>query len=128
MEEITTNVSWLAVIAGAVVAFIVGWLWYSPILFGKSWAKGNGVELGSASDMPVGAMVLQAIGLFLIAWFVGVTAVESKLMTFILAVVAFGVFQASNAMFIKKPGNVVIIDLGYLLVSAIVMFAAQAIL
>lgn len=127
MQEIMTDVNWLAVIVGAVVAFLVGWLWYSPMLFGKGWAAGNNVELGSASSMPVGAMVSQAIGLFLISWFVGVTAVGSNLMTFILAVIAFGVFAVSGAMFIKKPMNVIMVDFGYLIVAAIVMFAAQAI-
>lgn len=128
MQEILTDVNWLAVVVGAVVAFIVGWAWYSPMLFGKGWAAGNNVELGSASSMPVGAMVSQAIGLLLISWFVGVTAVESHLMTFILAVIAFAVFAASGAMFIKKPTYVVLVDFGYLIVAAIIMFAAQAIL
>lgn len=128
MQEILTDVNWLAVIVGAVAAFLVGWLWYSPMLFGKGWAAGNDVELGSAQSMPVGAMVSQAIGLFLISWFVGVTAVGSNLMTFILAVIAFGVFAASGAMFIKKPVNVILVDFGYLIVAAVVMFAAQAIL
>ena len=32
MEEITSNVAWLAVIVGAVLSFLVGWLWYSPML------------------------------------------------------------------------------------------------
>ena len=128
MAEITADVNWLAVIVGAVVAFIVGWLWYSPALFGKQWAAGNNVELGSASKMPVAAMVLQAIGLFLVAWFVGVTAVGSMLATFILAVIAFGVLNASGALFVKKPNNVVLIDFAYLIVVAAVMFIAQAVL
>ena len=38
MGELTMGVSWLGVIVGAVAAFLVGWLWYSPVLFGKRWA------------------------------------------------------------------------------------------
>ncbi|WDR01645.1 DUF1761 domain-containing protein [Devosia algicola] len=128
MAEIVTNVNWMAVIVGTIVAFIVGWLWYSPMLFGKTWAAGNGVELGSAASMPIKAMVLQFVGLFLIAWFVGVTAVESRLLTFILAVIAFGVLQASGGLFAKKPQAVVLIDFGYLIAASVVMFLAQAIL
>jgi hypothetical protein len=64
----------------------------------------------------------------LVSWFVGVTAVGSNLWTFILAVIAFGVLNASGAMFVKKPTNVVLIDFGYLIAAAVVMFAAQAIL
>ena len=45
MGEITMGVSWLGVIAGAIVAFLAGWLWFSPMLFGKTWAAGHGVDL-----------------------------------------------------------------------------------
>lgn len=126
--ELTANVNWLAVIVGALVAFFVGWLWYSPMLFGKKWAAGNGIEMGTASSMPIAAMVLQAVGLLLVSWFVGVTAVSSALLTFILAVVAFGVMNISTGLFAKKPKAVVLIDFGYLLVAAIVMFLAQGLL
>lgn len=126
MSEIMTDVNWLAVIVGAVVAFLVGWLWYSPMLFGKGWAAGNNVELGSASSMPVGAMVSQAIGLLLISWLGGV--LEGQTYTFILAVIAFGVFAISGALFIKKPSNVIMVDFGYLIVAGVVVFAAHAIL
>lgn len=34
MGELTTGVSWLAVIIGAIASFVLGWLWYSPKLFG----------------------------------------------------------------------------------------------
>jgi hypothetical protein len=127
MSEIITNVSWLAVVVGAVVAFLLGWLWYSPALFGKKWAAGNGIEMGSASSMPVVAMVAQIVGLFLMSWFVGVTAVESKLLTFILATLAFGVLNFSGSQFAKKPAVVGYIDFGYWLAAAVVMFICQAI-
>lgn len=128
MQEIIANVNWLAVIVGAVVAFLAGWLWYSPMLFGKTWAAGNNLELGSAQDMPMAAMATQGVGLLLLSWFVGVTAVESKLFTFILAVVAFSVLNASGGLFTKKPGAVIGIDIGYWIVAAIIMFLAQGIL
>jgi hypothetical protein len=43
MAEITENVNWIAVTVGAVLAFLLGWLWYSPKLFGTKWAEGAGV-------------------------------------------------------------------------------------
>jgi len=127
MAEITMNVSWIAVVVGAVAAFLVGWLWYSPMLFGKKWASGHGIEMDSAAKMPVVAMVSQFVGLFLLSWFVGVTAVESKLLTFILAVVAFGVLNFSGSQFARKPPIVGYVDFGYWIVAAVVMFVAQAI-
>ena len=36
------EINWLAVVAAALSAFIMGGLWYSPILFGKVWLRANG--------------------------------------------------------------------------------------
>ena len=44
MAEITQNVNWLAILAGFVVAYGFGWIWYEP-LFGKAWFGGQGLTL-----------------------------------------------------------------------------------
>lgn len=126
MAELTTGVSWLGVIIGAVVAFVVGWVWYSK-LFGAKWAEGSGVELGSAASMPVGAMTAQAIGLLLMSWFVGVTAVSNALLTVILGTVAFTVLMYSGGMFTNKSGYARNVDAGYWLVSLVIMIVCQGI-
>jgi hypothetical protein len=33
------HVNWLAVLVAAVVAFVLGGLWYSPLLFAKAWIR-----------------------------------------------------------------------------------------
>ena len=38
----SNQINWLAVLAAAVATFIIGGLWYSPILFGKVWMRANG--------------------------------------------------------------------------------------
>ena len=126
MEEITTGVTWLAVIAGAVVSFLAGWLWYGP-LFGKGWAEGVGVELGDASDMPMSAMGLQALGLLLMSWFVAVTAASNLLMTVILATVAFTVLGMSGATFRRQSSYSRTVDAGYWIVALIIMIVANGI-
>lgn len=35
-------INWFAVIAAAVSAFVLGGLWYSPLLFGRAWQRANG--------------------------------------------------------------------------------------
>jgi len=127
MAELTTGVSWLAVIVGAVLAFVLGWLWYSPMLFGKKWAQGTGVEMGSASEMPVGAMAAQMIGLFMMSWFVGVTAVSSALFTVILATLAFTVLGYSGGMFGRKSTYARNVDAGYWIVALVVMIVCQGV-
>ncbi len=125
MAEIMTGVVWLAVVLGAVGSFLLGWLWYSPILFGKQWAAGNGVT--ADEGMPYAAMIVNFVGLFLMSWFVGVTAVTSALLTVLLALFAFTILAFSHGMFAKKPTIVMVIDAGYWLAAFVVMFIFQMI-
>ncbi len=39
MESLAIN--WWAVLVAAVSNFVIGGLWYSPILFGKAWMRAN---------------------------------------------------------------------------------------
>ena len=79
MAEITMNVNWLAVGVGGVVAFMLGWLWYSPKLFGTKWAEGVGLSLEEGSGPAAAAMIMQIIGTFLLAWVVVMIVVQAIL-------------------------------------------------
>ena len=127
MGELTAGVSWLAVVVGAVVSFLAGWLWYSPKLFGPKWAEGVGVQMGTASEMPVAAMVSQIIGLLLMSWFVGVTAESDALMTVILGTLAFTVLAYSGGLFRKNSTYARNTDAGYWIVSLVIMIICQGI-
>ncbi|MDH3739814.1 MAG: DUF1761 domain-containing protein [Alphaproteobacteria bacterium] len=127
MGELTMGVSWLGVISGAVVSFLLGWLWFSPKLFGTKWATGVGVELAEADKMPVGALVSQFIGLLLMSWFVGVTAVNNALLTVILATVAFTVLAYSGGQFTKKSGYARAVEAGYWIGCLVIMIVFQGI-
>jgi hypothetical protein len=63
-----TNI-WAVLIATFVV-FFIGWLWYSPKLFGKKWAQLSGVSEESMQN-PKGMgkkMLANFIGVFVMAW------------------------------------------------------------
>lgn len=38
------DINWLAVIVAAVAAFLVGAVWYSPLLFAKAWQREVGIS------------------------------------------------------------------------------------
>jgi hypothetical protein len=126
MEAITAGVSWIDVIVGAVLAFLLGWLWYSPQLFGKQWAAALGVELGSASNMPMAAMVTQGIGLLLVAW--ACALVGANFWIWAVVVIAFVVLQYSNALFGKTPSIAANVNAGYVLVAGLVIWLVRAFL
>ena len=127
MAELFEGVSWTGVVSGAIVAFLLGWAWYSPKMFGPKWAEGVGVQMGEANEMPAGAMISQFLGLFLFSWLVGVTAVSNALLTIILAMVAFSVMGYAGGMFRKNSAYARVTDAGYWLASGVVMVVCQGI-
>ncbi len=128
MSEITAGVDWIAVIVGTVLAFLLGWLWFSPLLFGKKWAEGVGIELGSASKMPVAPMILQLVATFFLSWAVGVAAVHYGLMAVILIVVTIILIVAANGLFILKNHFAIAVEAGFIAAMAVLMILAQQVL
>ena len=50
MQNAFQNLNWLAIIAGAVSAFVLGGLWYSPLLFAERWMKETGITEESTKN------------------------------------------------------------------------------
>ena len=126
--EIFSNVNWLAVFVGTIISFLVGWAWFSPVLFGKGWAEGSRVELGTVDQMPVFAMVSQLIALFLLALVIGLTAPSNDIITAVLAILAVAVFSASNGAFVQKSRYATAVDFFYIIAVGAAMIACQSLL
>jgi hypothetical protein len=77
MVEVIVN--YTAVIVAAVVSYIVGALWYSPILFGKLWMKLSGFTKKNAEKAKkkgmtknyIVAFIAALITAYVLAWFIG---------------------------------------------------------
>lgn len=121
-------INWLATLVGAVAAFFLGWLVYSPILFIKGWAEGSGVDLKDGGGPPVFAMVAQIVALLLLAIVVGITATGDALITAILAILAAAAFAVSNGAFCRKSSFAMAVDGGYVIAAGVVMILAQGLL
>ena len=128
MEEITTGINWLATGVGALLAYILGWLWYSPVLFLNRWLIGIGMTPEDAKQPPFAAMIVQALGTFLLAWIVGLTAVSNALVTCLLVVAMLMTMMVSGGLYMKKQPIAMVIEIGYVAVMVIIMIAAQALL
>ncbi len=69
------QLNWLAVIAGGVIYFVIGALWYSPVLFGRQWQRSIGwdpertpPEMSAATYVvPLFAYLVMAVAIGLIA-------------------------------------------------------------
>ncbi len=70
------DVNWLAVLAAALSAFLLGGLWYSPALFGKAWQRGAGLSDeqlagGNPGKIYGGSFVLSLVAAATFAMFLG---------------------------------------------------------
>ncbi len=118
----------LAVAVGTIIAFLFGWLVYSPKVFGKGWAEGSGVALGQTSEMPYFAMVSQLVALALLSLVIGLLAAQAAFWTAILAILAAMMFVVSAGAFLKKSTYAMLVDGGYILGSGVLMILVQAVL
>ncbi len=49
------HVNYLAILVAAVGVFVLGWLWYSPLLFFKPWMRLRGMDPVPALRCPRGS-------------------------------------------------------------------------
>ena len=76
MQNAFQNLNWLAIIVSAVSAFVLGSLWYSPVMFAKRWMKETGITEESTKNTNMGkvfglAFILSIIASFFLAMFIG---------------------------------------------------------
>lgn len=70
------EVNWLAVVAAALSSFVIGGIWYSPVLFFKAWQRGAGLsdeqlQQGNPAMIYGGSLVLSIVAAAVFAMFLG---------------------------------------------------------
>ena len=112
------DIHWLAVIAAAVSAFLLGGLWYGP-LFLKPWAKAAGIDPNASSGHPAkvfgtafACSLLAAAALaFVLPATAGIAhgAMLGALVGLFFVATSFGI----NYAFSQRPAVLWLIDGGY---------------
>ena len=51
MQLAWMGINWLAVLAAAIVCMAIGFLWYSPMLFARSWMIASGYDINDKAKM-----------------------------------------------------------------------------
>ncbi|MEL6572042.1 MAG: DUF1761 domain-containing protein [Pseudomonadota bacterium] len=119
--------NWPAVALGTVLAFGLGMIWFSPMLFGKAWSTGSH-NISPPNSPPMMAMVTQLIGTALLAIVVGMTETNEAIGTAIMAISAVALTVAGMDLFSQKSGKATLIDAGYIVAGGALMIVAQGIL
>ena len=114
------EVNWLAVLAATVAAFVLGGLWYSPLLFARKWQAAAGLSdeqanSGSPALIFGGSFVLAFIAAACFAFFLGPRpelgfAASAGLAAGLCWVAtSFGI----NGLFQREKASLVLINAGY---------------
>jgi hypothetical protein len=79
MHNAFQNLNWLAILVAAVSAFVLGGLWYSPLMFVKRWMKETGITEEKTKNTNMikvfgFAFLLSLIASFFLAMFLGAKA------------------------------------------------------
>ena len=114
------EVNWWAVLVAVVVSLAVGALWYSPVLFGKAWAKLLGKKPGEMGDVATGYTVT-ALGALIQVWILvhfvryagAITAIKGAEVGFWLWLAFAAVIMASQMVFEARPWKLWGINAGY---------------
>lgn len=124
------GINYIAVLTSAVLAMIIGSLWYSKSLFGKEWMKLVGLSEDDTKkgNMPVlyGTMFVGAmIEAYVLAYFIQYAGAYGLINGIKVGLWAWLGFVATtslgNSMFEQKPIKLWYINAGYALVNLIVM-------
>jgi hypothetical protein len=118
------DVNWLAVLVAAVAHFVLGGVWYSPMLFAKPFMRGMGKseeELRSGAKPSafqfggafLGGLLKSASLALILAWIGDPGVAESIAVGALLGVGIHGAADVTNALFEGRHRNLVLIGIGY---------------
>lgn len=65
------HVNYLAVLVAAIAVFVLGWLWYSPLLFFKPWMRLRGLDPEAAmagAKIPGGKLLIEFVRCIVLAY------------------------------------------------------------
>ena len=124
------TLNWWAILAAAVSAFLVGGLWYSPVLFGRLWktANGFGPDEPPAATPKIFALsfVLSLAMAFNLAMFLNDPKTNLAWGATAGFLAGFGwVFMGIGvvALFERRPWSYVIVNGGYVTIALVLMGA-----
>jgi hypothetical protein len=127
----------LPVVVSAVVVFLIGALWYSPVLFAKAWMRAHGhteeklremqTRAGRAYAVSFVCYLVMAAAMSILLQRVGVVSVLTGIKLGALLGLGFAApIGLTGNVFSDKPLSAYLIDAGYQIVYLIVMGAILA--
>ena len=126
METFFAQVEWMPTIISFLLAFGLGWLWYSDKWFGVKWRAGKGGAVWNAPMwMP---MLTQAVSTLLLAMVINAYVVAGECGMAILLTIIIAGFVKANGLYAGKTKYAIGVEVGYILVMAAIMILVSKLL
>ena len=133
MQEIQIN--YLAVGISALLPILIGTLWYSPLLFGRSWTEAHGyspeqMRSMSARALPVSVLsyIVMALVLAVLIAYGGVSTAQQGALLGLLVWVGFlATLGLTSHVYSERPWSIYCIDASFQLIYIASMGATLAV-
>lgn len=125
MTELVMGVNWLAVGVGTAAAFLLGALWYSPLLFVNAWAKGVGVNIEDKPEKVISTMITQLVATFLLSLVVGVCAVGDQIALAILVIIMVAILLYAGGGYTQKSTYAKMVESVYVIAMGVIMIGCH---
>ncbi len=122
------NINYLAVLASAVIQWLLGWLWYS-LLFAKPWKaavghKGgedakSGTALAMASSF-IASFILCFVLAHTVSWVSGITFSEGAFVGLVCWLGFMALPMSAQHIYERRPFNLFAINVSYWLVCMVI--------
>ena len=128
----------LGVVLAVVANMVIGMLWYGPMLFGNTWAKLAGVKMDPNDPnfkkemqrcMMFAPIIALTVALVMVCFMTRMnihTIVSGALFGFTAWFGFIAPTMYNDVLYAKKPFNLYLINVGYVLASFVVMGAILA--
>ena len=123
-----SKLNYLAVFAAAASAFVIGGVWYSPLMFGSAWMKAAGLSPEEVQSRKMGVVFGASFGLSLLIAFnlAAFLAGPPNLAWGVTAGALAGIGWVATAMgitylFENRPSKLFLVNAGYHAVTFMVM-------
>jgi len=131
------SLNWLAILVAAISTMVVGFLWYSPLLFANAWIREMGYDPNdkarmnemkkSAGPAYAGSLLASIVSAFTLALILHGLRTESLhfglMVSFHVWLGFVATVQLTGALFAKQSMKLLAINTGYQLVCYLVMGA-----
>ena len=116
-----STINWLAVITVTILSFILGALWHSPVLFGKTWTKEINRDKGQKINFKLIfglSVVANLAATVILAAFLGVdsTAISGLVNGLVISIFWISSSIAVTYLFATRSFKLFLIDAGFYIV------------